>query len=132
MIDELQLGVDMQIVGVAKGPARRPGEETLLMCRLGREVHLNHDSPALHLVQQIRDEAHRYAVSGHRSSRTRQRRKSVLEDISGLGPKRRKALLTHFGGIRELRQASEEDIASVPGISKHLARLVYEFFHEKC
>ena len=132
VIDELQLGVDMQIVGVAKGPARRPGEESLLLCRLGREVHLNHDSPALHLVQQIRDEAHRYAVSGHRSSRTRQRRKSVLEDISGLGPKRRKALLTHFGGIRELRQASEEDIASVPGISKHLARLVYEFFHEKC
>ncbi len=130
VIGELQLGADMQIVGVSKGPARRPGEESLLLCRQGREIHMNHDSPALHLIQQIRDEAHRYAVAGHRASRSKIRRKSVLEDIAGLGPKRRKALLTHFGGIRELKLASEEDIANVPGISKHLAQLVYEFFHE--
>ncbi len=130
VIGELQLGADMQIVGVSKGPARRPGEESLLLCRQGREIHMNHDSPALHLIQQIRDEAHRFAVAGHRASRSKIRRKSVLEDIAGLGPKRRKALLTHFGGIKELKLASEEDIASVPGISKHLAQLVYEFFHE--
>ena len=120
----------MQIVGVAKGPARRPGEESLLLCRQGTEMHMKHDSPALHLIQQIRDEAHRYAVAGHRASRAKVRKKSVLEDISGLGPKRRKALLTHFGGIRELRLASEEDVANVPGISKHLAQQVYEFLHE--
>jgi len=100
VITDLQLDTDMQIVGVAKGPARRPGEESLLLCRQGKEVHMNHDSPALHLIQQIRDEAHRYAVAGHRASRAKIRKKSVLEDISGLGPKRRKALLTHFGGIR--------------------------------
>ena len=91
---------------------------------------MNHDSPALHLIQQIRDEAHRYAVAGHRASRAKARKKSVLEDIAGLGPKRRKALLTHFGGIRALKLASEEDIANVPGISRHLAQQVYEFFHE--
>jgi len=130
VLAELQLESDMQIVGVAKGPARRPGEESLLLCRQGTEMHMKHDSPALHLIQQIRDEAHRYAVAGHRASRAKVRKKSVLEDISGLGPKRRKALLTHFGGIRELRLASEEDVANVPGISKHLAQQVYEFLHE--
>ncbi len=130
VIRDLQLEAEMQIVGVAKGPARRPGEESLLLCRQDKEVHMNHDSPALHLIQQIRDEAHRYAVAGHRASRAKARKKSVLEDIAGLGPKRRKALLTHFGGIRALKLASEEDIANVPGISRHLAQQVYEFFHE--
>lgn len=130
VIQDLQLNTEMQIVGVAKGPARRPGEESLLLCRQGREVHMTHDSPALHLIQQIRDEAHRYAVAGHRASRSKIRKKSVLEDIAGLGPKRRKALLTHFGGIRALKLASEEDIANVPGISRQLAQQVYEFFHE--
>jgi len=130
VISELQLESELQIVGVAKGPARRPGEESLLLCRQGAEIHMNHDSPALHLIQQIRDEAHRYAVAGHRAARSKVRKKSVLEDISGLGPKRRRALLMHFGGIRELRLAGEEDIANVPGISKHLAQQVYEFLHE--
>ncbi len=130
VIRDLQLEADLQIVGVAKGPARRPGEESLLLCRQGREIHMSHDSPALHLIQQIRDEAHRYAVAGHRASRAKVRRKSVLEDIAGLGPKRRKALLTHFGGIRALKLASQEDISSVPGISRHLAQQVYDFFHE--
>jgi len=130
VITDLQLDAEMQIVGVAKGPARRPGEESLLLCRQGREVHMSHDSPALHLIQQIRDEAHRYAVAGHRASRSKIRKKSVLEDIAGLGPKRRKALLTHFGGIQALKLASEEDISSVPGISKQLAQQVYGFFHE--
>ncbi len=130
VIRDLQLEEEMQIVGVAKGPARRPGEESLLMCRQGREVHMNHDSPALHLIQQIRDEAHRYAVAGHRASRAKVRKKSVLEDIAGLGPKRRKALLTHFGGLQQLKLASEEDLSGVPGISRHLAQQVYDFFHE--
>ncbi len=130
VIEELQL-TEMQIVGVAKGPERRPGEESLLLCRTGAELQMQHDSPALHLIQQIRDEAHRYAVAGHRASRGKARRKSVLEDIPGLGPKRRRALLTHFGGLRELKSASAEDIAGIPGISSHLAQLVYDFFHEQ-
>ena len=130
VIAELQLE-DMQIVGVAKGPERRPGEETLLICRTESELQMRHDSPALHLVQQIRDEAHRYAIAGHRTARGKARRKSVLEDIPGLGPKRRKSLLTHFGGIRALQMASAEDIAGVPGISSALAQLVYDFFHDQ-
>jgi len=130
VINELQLE-DIQIVGVAKGPERRPGEETLLICRTDSEMHMRHDSPALHLVQQIRDEAHRYAIAGHRTARGKARRKSVLEDIPGLGPKRRKSLLTHFGGIRALQRASAEDIARVPGISSSLAQLVYDFFHDQ-
>lgn len=130
VINDLQL-TEMQIVGVAKGPERRPGEETLLMCRTGTQVHMAHDSAALHLVQQIRDEAHRHAITGHRAARARARKRSVLEDIPGLGPKRRKALLAHFGGLQALQLASVEDIATVPGISRQLASLVYGFFHEQ-
>ena len=130
VMEDLQLE-EIYVVGVAKGPERRPGEESLLLCRTGTEIHMKHDSPALHLIQQIRDEAHRYAVAGHRASRGKARRKSVLEDLPGLGPKRRKALLTHFGGIRALQNASAEDISGVPGISLQLAQLVYDFFHEQ-
>ncbi len=130
VMEDLQLE-DIEIVGVSKGPERRPGEETLLLVRTGEEIQMKHDSPALHLIQQIRDEAHRYAVSGHRASRAKNRRKSVLEELPGLGPKRRKLLLTHFGGIRALQNASVEDIANVPGISQQLAQLVYDFFHEQ-
>lgn len=130
IMEDLQLD-EIYVVGVAKGPERRPGEESLLLCRTGTEIHMKHDSPALHLIQQIRDEAHRYAVAGHRASRGKARRKSVLEDLPGLGPKRRKALLTHFGGIRALQNASVEDISGVPGISLQLAQLVYDFFHEQ-
>lgn len=129
VMENLQL-TEIYVVGVAKGPERRPGEESLLLCRTGTEIHMKHDSPALHLIQQIRDEAHRYAVAGHRATRGKARRKSVLEDLPGLGPKRRKALLTHFGGLRALQNASVEDIAVVPGISLQLAQLVYDFFHE--
>ncbi|OED38326.1 excinuclease ABC subunit C [Chromatiales bacterium (ex Bugula neritina AB1)] len=130
VVEELQLA-EIQVVGVAKGPERRPGEESLLICRTGSEIQMSHDSPALHLIQQIRDEAHRYAVAGHRATRGKARRKSVLEDIVGLGPKRRRSLLTHFGGLRALQMASVEDIANVPGISVQLAQLVYDFFHEQ-
>ena len=130
VLDELQLSDEIMVVGVAKGPARRPGEESLLLNRGASDVQMQHDAPALHLIQQIRDEAHRFAVAGHRAARTGNRKKSVLEDIAGLGPKRRKALLTHFGGLQGLQRASEEDIANAPGISRNLARLVYEFFHD--
>jgi len=128
VITELQID-SMEIVGVSKGPDRRPGEETLILCRQQSEKQLNNDSAALLLIQQIRDEAHRFAIAGHRSKRAKKRQKSSLEDIKGLGPKRRKSLLTHFGGIQQLSKAGIEDIAGVPGISAELATRVYEELH---
>jgi excinuclease ABC subunit C len=117
------------LVGVAKGPERRPGEETLVLSASGEELHPGHQSPGLHLVQQIRDEAHRFAIAGHRTQRGRQRSRSSLEQIDGLGPKRRRALLTHFGGMQGIQRAGVEDLARVPGISRSLAQRVYDVFH---
>ncbi|MBA1330835.1 hypothetical protein QQ73_06580, partial [Candidatus Endoriftia persephone str. Guaymas] len=89
------------------------------------------DSPALHLVQQIRDEAHRFAITGHRQRRARSRKTSVLEALPGIGPKRRQRLLKQFGGLQELTRAGVEDIARVDGVSLKLARLIYQAFHEE-
>lgn len=130
---ELQID-SVQVVGVSKGPDRRPGDETLILCRDERqggrvERQLTSDSPALLLIQQIRDEAHRFALAGHRGKRARKRQKSILEDIRGLGPKRRKQLLTHFGGLQRLQKAGVDDIAAVPGISTELAAKVYDELH---
>ena len=120
---------EIQVVGVSKGPDRRPGDETLIICKQQTEKQLNNDSAALLLVQQIRDEAHRFAITGHRGKRAKKRQKSSLEDIKGLGPKRRKQLLTHFGGIRQIQMASTEAIANVPGISADLASRIYDDLH---
>ena len=133
VMTELQVD-SVQVVGVSKGPDRRPGDETLILCRDEEdggqlERQLTTDSPALLLIQQIRDEAHRFAITGHRGKRAKARQKSVLEDIKGLGPKRRKQLLTHFGGLRHLQKAGVEDISSVPGISSELAARVYDELH---
>jgi len=128
VMQELQI-VDVEVVGVSKGVDRRPGDETLLLCSQEREVQMRGDSAALLLVQQIRDEAHRFAITGHRGKRAKARQKSVLEDIKGLGPKRRKQLLTHFGGLRHLEKAGVEDIAAVPGFSEALANKVYDELH---
>jgi len=125
---DLQI-TDMEIVGVSKGPDRRPGDETLLLCSQNREVQMRGDSAALLLVQQIRDEAHRFAITGHRGKRGKKRQKSVLEEIKGLGPKRRKQLLTHFGGLQHLQKAGVEDIVAVPGFSEALANKVYDELH---
>jgi len=92
-------------------------------------VQMRGDSAALLLVQQIRDEAHRFAITGHRGRRAKKRQKSVLEEIKGLGPKRRKQLLTHFGGMQKLTKAGVEDIAAVPGFSEALANKVYDELH---
>ena len=123
----------IQVVGVSKGPDRRPGDETLIMCRPGdtanEERQLTSDSPALLLIQQIRDEAHRFAITGHRGKRAKKRQTSILEVIKGLGPKRRKQLLTHFGGLQRLQTAGVEDIAAVPGISTEIASRVYDELH---
>ncbi len=128
VMQELQLE-DTQLVGVAKGADRRAGDETLILVQKNVEKQLDINTPGLHLIQQIRDEAHRFAIAGHRAKRARQRKRSVLEDISGLGPKRRKALLTHFGGLQGIQKASTEEIARVPGISRSLAESVFNTLH---
>lgn len=113
------------LIGVAKGTTRKPGLETLIMTT-GEEFSMPSDSPALHLIQHIRDESHNHAISGHRAQRAKVRKRSALEDVEGIGPKRRQALLKYMGGLQELKKASREEIAKVPGISKALAEKIYD------
>jgi len=127
VMHELQLDIDM--LGIAKGPERRPGEESLFLVGREGEVVLPADSPALHLLQQVRDEAHRFAITGHRQRRAKARKTSTLESIEGLGPKRRQKLLQQFGGLQEVQRAGVEDLARVDGISVALAQKVYDVFH---
>lgn len=125
-----ELGIKgVQLLGVAKGPDRRPGLEQLFLLGRTEPLILTPDSQALHLVQQIRDEAHRFAITGHRQRRARAKTRSVLEDISGIGPKRRARLLRQFGGLQGLARAGIEDIRTVEGISDKLAREIYAAFH---
>ncbi len=128
VLEELQV-VDVMIIGVAKGPDRRAGMETLFIAGAAAPVSLPSDSPSLHLIQQIRDEAHRFAIVGHRGRRQKARNTSILETIPGMGPKRRQLLLKQFGGLREIERAGVEDLASVQGISKELAQRIYDAFH---
>ncbi|MBL1321876.1 MAG: excinuclease ABC subunit UvrC [Methylophaga sp.] len=127
VMKELQLDID--ILGIAKGPERRPGEETLFLVGRAGEIELPADSPALHLLQQVRDEAHRFAITGHRQRRAKARRTSSLEGIDGMGPKRRQKLLQQFGGLQEIKRAGVEDLSRVDGISQALAQKVYDIFH---
>lgn len=120
----------LRVVGVAKGIDRRPGLETLVLSGVEGPSILPAHSSALHLIQQIRDEAHRFAITGHRARRAKARRESRLEEVPGLGPKRRTALLRHFGGLRGIARAGVDELAKVPGISHNLARAIYEGFHE--
>lgn len=126
-----ELGVSsVMLIGVAKGTTRKPGFETLIFTD-GTEKVLQADDPALHYIQQVRDEAHRFAITGHKKGRDKQRRRSKLEDIAGVGPKRRRELLSHFGGLGEVERASAEEIAKVPGFSKKLAQEVYSTLHSE-
>jgi excinuclease ABC subunit C len=128
VLAELNLS-DLPILGIAKGPERKPGEETLFLVGRDGEVTLAADSPALHLLQQVRDEAHRFAITGHRQRRAKARKTSTLEQIDGLGPKRRQKLLQQFGGLQEVQRAGVEDLTKVDGISKALAQKIYDVFH---
>ncbi|WP_256646930.1 excinuclease ABC subunit UvrC [Thermomonas paludicola] len=119
---------DVVLVGVAKGPARKPGDETLLLPD-GSEARPGAASPALQLVQQVRDEAHRFAITGHRGKRQKTRSTSRLEDIAGIGPRRRSALLRHFGGLPGLKAAPVDDIARVDGINRALAQRIWDSLH---
>ena len=125
---DLQL-TDVVLLGVAKGPTRKAGLETLYLDFDNQAKYLAHDSKALHLIQQVRDEAHRFAITGHRKKRAKAKNQSILETIPGIGAKRRQTLLKHFGGMQGVRGAGVDDLSKVPGISAELAREIYDAIH---
>jgi excinuclease ABC subunit C len=128
VLNELEID-GLTVAGVAKGADRRPGQERLFL--VGEEVPsiLPPDSPALHLIQRIRDEAHRFAIAGHRHRRAKARRESVLETVPGLGPRKRRELLREFGGLQGVVRAGVEDLEKVRGISRKLAQSIYDTLH---
>jgi excinuclease ABC subunit C len=128
ILDELEMDL-VKVVAVAKGRARKPGAERLFVPGNSKPLQLQADSPALLLIQQIRDEAHRFAITGHRQQRAKARRTSRLEDIPGLGPKKRRELLRQFGGLQGVIGAGIDDLVKVRGISRSLAETIYNNLH---
>ncbi len=128
VFEELQVQ-NILLVAVAKGSDRRAGQEILIRGDTGREQILPGDSPALHLIQQIRDESHRFAIAGHKGRRDKARRQSTLESIPGVGSKRRRELLRYFGGAQGVARASIEDLCRVPGVNQSTAEAIYAAYH---
>jgi excinuclease ABC subunit C len=128
VLDELGI-TDLPLVGVAKGPDRDAGRETFVMP--GREpFRLPPRDPTLYFIQRLRDEAHRFAIGTHRAKRKRAFVQNPLDEIGGIGPRRKRALLLHFGTAKAVSRASYDDLARVPGINDATARLIYDHFHE--
>jgi excinuclease ABC subunit C len=119
----------LAVVGVAKGADRRPGQERLFLPGQPIPIALEADSAALHFIQRVRDEAHRFAITGHRRRRARRYRESILETVPGLGPARRRALLTHFGGLQGVMRAGVADLEKVAGVGAAMARSIYDHLH---
>jgi excinuclease ABC subunit C len=117
------------LIGVAKGTSRKAGLETLILAGSHQTVPMPADSIALHLIQHIRDEAHRFAITGHRERRQKDKNTSKLQSIPGIGAKKRQSLLKYMGGLQGILQASKDEIAKVPGISEELADTIYEYLH---
>jgi excinuclease ABC subunit C len=128
VLEELQL-TGVEVIGVAKGVTRKAGFETLVSGSTGAEQQLPGDNSALHLIQQIRDEAHRFAITGHRARRDKARQRSVLEDIPGVGAKRRRELLRHFGSAQGVVNANLEELQKISGISATMAQQIYDHLH---
>jgi excinuclease ABC subunit C len=121
---------DIPLVGVAKGPDRDAGRETFHMA--GREPFmLKPRDPVLYFIQRLRDEAHRFAIGSHRARRKKDLREAGLQEIPGIGPTRKRALLQHFGTLKAIERASVADLAKVPGVSAETARKIYDFFHDR-
>lgn len=129
VLGELEVS-GIEVVGVAKGTTRKAGFETLILGDSGKELQLPSDNAALHLIQQIRDEAHRFAITGHRGRRDKARKQSALEAIPGIGAKRRRELLRHFGSAQGVENASIEELKKIPGISANIARSIYDHLHD--
>lgn len=125
VLDQLEID-NVLLIGVAKGEGRKAGLEKLVFSDGRPDHYLPQDSLAFHLILQVRDEAHRFAISGHRNQRAKARQQSTLENIPGLGPKRRQTLIKHFGGLQGVKQAGVEDLAKIPGISRKLAQMIYD------
>jgi excinuclease ABC subunit C len=123
--------VGVMILGVAKGTSRKPGLETLILADEDNRVIGRPQQAALHLIQQIRDEAHRFAITGHKARRDKKRRTSPLEGIAGVGPTRRRDLLKHFGGIVEVKKASVADLMKVDNINKKVAEAIYSALYNE-
>ncbi len=127
VLEELQI-TNVALLGVAKGPTRKAGFERLLLDGVG-EVFMPPSGAGLHLIQHIRDEAHRFAITGHRQRRAKSRTRSELDEIEGIGPKRKRELLAHFGGVASIKGASRAELAKVPGISERLAGTIFDALH---
>lgn len=130
VLAELELN-DILILGVAKGPSRKAGLETLILAQQGKEFELADDSPALHLIQHVRDESHRFAVKAHTQRRDKVRRQSMLEGIPGVGAKRRRELLRYFGSVKAVTEAPIRELIKVPSISERIAEDIYAHFHQE-